>query len=287
MESITAGQLAGIYQTRYFSFAGVTALMLDHILTFNRETQLVWTLQRGYLKWAFLINRYLVPIVLILFLCTLSGHDDSLSTVVRFVFISPVGCNCVLITGCFVGLVSMSVSNSLILLKVRTLWDGKKNIVAATRAVFLVSQTGVMVAMGFAAFEVLSNHVIAFNPPLGMCIMTKTPASWKGVWAVTILFDLFTFIMVGLNALSRPRGTHTLLMKVLYRDGLFFFLVSLRLLNLVMAVSSDPSRVMLGVCLIWSLVTTLVSRMIMNLRLVEIVTKYSVNEAALALSAFG
>ncbi|KAF8520681.1 hypothetical protein JB92DRAFT_2894339 [Gautieria morchelliformis] len=279
MERITVEQLTGIYQTRYFSIAGITVLILDHILTFNRETQLVWTLQRGYLKWAFLINRYLVPIVLTLFLRTLSGQSLNRGTF----------CNGVLITVCFVGLVSMSVSNSLILLKVRKLWDGKENIVMATRAAFLISQTGVLVAMGFAAFEVLSNNLITFNSLLGMCLVTKSPASWKGIWAVTILFDLFTFIMVGLNTLSRPRGTHTLLMRVLYRDGLFFFLAvsSLRLLNLVMAVSSDPSRVMLGVCLIWSLVTTLVSRMIMNLRLVEIVTKYSKNEAALELSAFG
>ena len=31
--------------------------------------------------------------------------------------------------------------------------------------------------------------------------------------------------MVCLNALNRPRGSHTLLTKVLYRDGLSFFLV--------------------------------------------------------------
>ena len=75
-----------------------------------------------------------------------------------------------------------------------------------------------------------------------MCIITQNPVSWKSVWAITVShivrsetlfklfnqlgFDVFTFLMVCLNALSRPRGSHTLLMmKVLYRDGLSFFLV--------------------------------------------------------------
>jgi Family of unknown function (DUF6533) len=53
--------------------AGITILILDHILTFNRERTLVWSLRGGYLKWAFLVNRYIVPFVLILFLHSMSG----------------------------------------------------------------------------------------------------------------------------------------------------------------------------------------------------------------------
>lgn len=41
-----------------------------------------------------------------------------------------------------------------------------------------------------------------------------------------IVFDVFLFLMVCANALSRPRESHTLLMKVLYRDGIGFFVVS-------------------------------------------------------------
>ena len=76
-------QLVGIQESRYFngksssfgrvvnpltliSAARVTILIFDHIITFNRERQPVWSLRAGYLKWAFLINRYTVPLVYIL-----------------------------------------------------------------------------------------------------------------------------------------------------------------------------------------------------------------------------
>lgn len=54
--------------------AGITILILDHLLTLNRETQLVWPLKAGYLKWAFLVNRYLVPLVLVLFMHSMLPH---------------------------------------------------------------------------------------------------------------------------------------------------------------------------------------------------------------------
>ncbi|KAF8499516.1 hypothetical protein JB92DRAFT_2981119 [Gautieria morchelliformis] len=278
MASITTGQLEGIYQTRYFSAAGITILILDHTLTFNRERTLVWSLRGGYLKWAFLINRYIVPLVLILFVHLVSGISD--------LGLSDMLCQACTVMTCVVGLISMSVSNSLILWKVRKLWDGKERVIIATRLAFLVSQTGLLIALGFTAAELVS-HNIHFNPLLTMCVITKPSVSWKGVWAISLSLDIFTFIMVCLNALSRPRGSHTLLTRELYRDGVFFFIVvfSLRCTNLALAILSDPSRLLLGVSFTWSLMTTLLSRMIMNFRLVEIITQLRVDEAAVSLMA--
>lgn len=38
-------------------------------------------------------------------------------------------------------------------------------------------------------------------------------------------FDVFVFLLLLLNALSRPRGESERLLKVLYGDGILFFLV--------------------------------------------------------------
>jgi hypothetical protein len=88
-----------------------------------------------------------------------------------------------------------------------------------------------------------------FNPLLHMCTLSHKPAIIKGLWvlAVSVLsfsaddysvfaqiaFELFIFSMVCLNALNRPRGSHIILMKVLYRDGICFFLVSLQSMSMV------------------------------------------------------
>ncbi|THV03843.1 hypothetical protein K435DRAFT_962187 [Dendrothele bispora CBS 962.96] len=54
------------YMTNYVGFAGYTALVWDHLITFSLEVELIWgAIRKGERKplfFLFLINRYLIPI---------------------------------------------------------------------------------------------------------------------------------------------------------------------------------------------------------------------------------
>ena len=53
--------------------AALVVLLWDHCLTFSEEVRLVWPSRANFVKRAFLINRYLVPIIL-----SINMHSRSL-----------------------------------------------------------------------------------------------------------------------------------------------------------------------------------------------------------------
>ncbi|KZP18678.1 hypothetical protein FIBSPDRAFT_1045984 [Athelia psychrophila] len=60
--------------TRYFSAAGLVVLLFDHLLTFTDEVALVWDSKPSFTKYLFLLNRYLVPSVLIVVAVEMNGY---------------------------------------------------------------------------------------------------------------------------------------------------------------------------------------------------------------------
>lgn len=50
-------------------------MLYDHAITFQEEVRCIWTAPNSFPKYAFLLNRYLVPIVLIAIL-----HGASLTS---------------------------------------------------------------------------------------------------------------------------------------------------------------------------------------------------------------
>lgn len=49
-----------------FTVIGTVMLIHDHIVTFSHERRFIWTAPRSMAKYAFLINRYIVPVGLFL-----------------------------------------------------------------------------------------------------------------------------------------------------------------------------------------------------------------------------
>ncbi|TFY67264.1 hypothetical protein EVG20_g4004 [Dentipellis fragilis] len=74
------------YATRYLSAIGLVALIYDHILTLPDEIRLIWKAPRSFAKWAFLANRYIVALCLILVaneLCGFNMFEFSTQIIVR------------------------------------------------------------------------------------------------------------------------------------------------------------------------------------------------------------
>jgi len=255
----------GVLATRYLSVAGLTVLLWDHCLTFEQERVLIWPSRACFVKSGFLFNRYLVPAILLVNTHTQSGMSSA--------GLSDTVCKVWTMVVCFSSILSIGICHWLILLKLWTLWDRRRDILLGTCLAFFIAQGGSIVFMAFTAREVWSS--IHYHPMLHMCTLADKPEMLIGLWTLIMVFELLVSVMVALNGLSRPRESHTVLMKVLYRDGICFFVVitTVRILNLVLAIKAPASQTLLGIYCIWCLITAIVSRMMINLREAKLVMR--------------
>jgi len=253
----------GVFESRYLSVAGLTLLLWDHCLTFERERQLIWP-SRAFVKWAFLAMRYIVPVAQSIEAYTMSGIAPS-GLSIQF-------CRFWLVISFLLGQTTLSVSHFLVLLWLWKLWDGRKAVILSTIVAYAMTQIGMVILFSFVVHEALPS--VTLDLDLGMCIGTQTPMAMKGVWALSCTFELFLFLMVCWNALNRPRAHNLLLGKVLYRDGICFFVIlsALGWMNFVLATAAPVYQSLLGIFCNWALSITVVSRLVMNLREAELLS---------------
>ncbi|KAI5115002.1 hypothetical protein M0805_005178 [Coniferiporia weirii] len=203
--------------TRYLSGVGLAVLLYDHILSFDDEVRLVWQAKPSFAKKAFLLNKYLVPAVLLVWanlmnLFTSNGVADS--TCRRFFVFSSLA-----------GIISIGIANVLVLLRVISLWDRNRSIAILLGSGFLISfgaTFGLMVVVA-----VRMSPGVAYNAQLHMCIATTETKILPAVWASPMLFEILVLIFVCWNAFDRPRSSDTPLTRSLARDGMGFFSVSI------------------------------------------------------------
>lgn len=178
--------------------------------------------------------------------------------------------------------ISVAISQWLILLKLWKLWGARKKVVYSSLIGYLMFQAGCIVFLVLTAHEALPT--IRFSEMSSMCALTHRPAFLRGFYAWLLIFEVSAYSMVCYNALSRPRDSNQLLLEILYRDGILFFVatVTMRVLNLVMAVLDIPTQIFLGIYCIWGIITTIVSRMILGVREVEHGTEEWENESFVA-----
>lgn len=248
--------------TRYLTVIGLAILIYDHILTLRSEWSLIWRAPPSFAKYAFLLNRYLVPGCM-----TAAIYQMSLFT---YADLTTSGCQVLLLTLSLLSICSIAMANGLVLMRVMLLWGENRTAKRLLGASFMLSTLCTFTAFILAMWRMLLD--IQFSPYVQMCVPTRTSRWLIATWASPILFDLFTLLTTVYNTLSRPRDAHVPLRKALARDGISFFigLVALRILNLSLAATLDPSLTMLAVFFVWSCITTLLNRSLLRLRKAEL-----------------
>ena len=136
-----------------FAAVGLVMLLYDHALTLSEEISLIWKSPPSFAKYAFLLNRYLVPLTLLTIafeMCGLSGivFTDGVSSLFLFVietsywnlvagvlevclnlsnssFLCSDLCSCqfFMISGAMLGITSIGLANLLVLMRVVMLWN--------------------------------------------------------------------------------------------------------------------------------------------------------------------
>jgi hypothetical protein len=78
---ISSYRLEEISQLRVrFAVVGAVVLLYDHAITFKEEVRCIWKAPSSFAKYAFLVNRYLVPSLLVVIIhgmCSAWGETET------------------------------------------------------------------------------------------------------------------------------------------------------------------------------------------------------------------
>ncbi|KZS88979.1 hypothetical protein SISNIDRAFT_469686 [Sistotremastrum niveocremeum HHB9708] len=258
--------------SRYIAFSGYITLLYDTLLLLPSEARLVWSARRSVAKWVYLGNKYVVVLVLTVVmnvggvliggveLTGLSGVQYSDRT--QF-------CKGWIATHTSIGVISLAVSNTLVLIRVCILWENRRLIFRILFSALLVVTT-IAFSLSIYALTLIIPGV-GWNAEFGLCVATSHTQLLALAWGIPLLFDVSVFFMTCWNALDRPREMHTAVTKALYQDGLFYFLAisSLRIFNVIVLWRAPISLVYTGVYFTWAMITTAMSRLLINLRQTE------------------
>ncbi|KAK0478824.1 hypothetical protein IW261DRAFT_1481063 [Armillaria novae-zelandiae] len=236
-------------------------LLYDHLLTFPAEVDLIWAARWSVPKALFLLLRYIVPPSVIIHTHLLSGIANShLSNTM------------------YLGQISVAISNFLVLLHLWNLWERTPLFICCTLALFTLTTIANIVCTTIVVLA--TSHNVYFDHDLRTCAM-RARDRMPLLWAPCMAFEVVAFSAMVYNALSRPRSLHTDVGKILYRDGIAYFLVTLRLMNLLLASVAPVSPLLWPVsAFIWSSTTVTVTRLILNLRELRIRTAKLQDESA-------
>ncbi|THG95488.1 hypothetical protein EW145_g7948 [Phellinidium pouzarii] len=239
-EILTTSSISSIVNaTRYMNGIGLVMLIYDHLLTFDDEVRFVWRAKPSFARRAFLINRYLVLVILLVWASFMNNFSNNT--------ITDRTCRGFFVFSTLVGVISIGIANILVLLRVVTLWDRDRRIALLLSFGFFVSFCATFSLMVIVTVKLMPG--IFYAPNAQMCILTERIGELSAVWASPMVFEVLVLIFVCWNAFDRPRSVLTPLTRSLARDGIGFFaaLTAFRTLNLVLSIVIHAELVVLGV----------------------------------------
>ncbi|EIW77726.1 hypothetical protein CONPUDRAFT_167798 [Coniophora puteana RWD-64-598 SS2] len=245
---------------QYVAASGFIILLYDHFLTFGEEVRLIWQAKFTLAKVLFLYTRYIVPMAMFVQTFSFSGIGG-------IVFSDEV-CKQWGISAFAFGVSSIAISDFMVLLRLWVIWDRRLKLVVWTLFLFILAEVITVIVFGF-----LTGHITAstsYNLSLHVC-QVSTELHLSKLWAPGVASQIMVFVTALWNAYDKPRAHNVNLGEVLCRDGTLYFaaLVSLRVVNLVLATSTPVSLQFLGLFFVWCATTVTVSRLVLNLRAVS------------------
>ncbi|KAL5495945.1 hypothetical protein ACEPAI_1409 [Sanghuangporus weigelae] len=166
-----------------------------------------------------------------------------------------------------------TIGNGIVLYELICLWGTNKRVACFMAAGFIVLHSATIVSLGIAVVELRQNMWFApLTETLRTCFATANPTAFKGVYIPAVVLDVYAFLLLLLNALSRPRSSSQKLLDLLWSDGAVFFLTtfSMRMMCLIINITAPPSLSVLGLSFASAMVSTAVSRLYLRLNIVSV-----------------
>lgn len=255
---------------KYFSGVAVTLSLFDHVLTFRKELDLVW-LQRGpwsIMQLVVVMNRY-------------GGEASMLYLAYMFSGLMPLStssCHGLVIVLSVYCILGSALSQFVLLLRVYALWDNRRSVKYALYIGFMVC-LGISLGFAITIGHNLLHSIVYFKiQHFEACVINSTSRQVNfalyaiGLWGGMLLYDVFVFVTLVANALSRPRRNNSEIVTNLSRDRIFTFLAFfvLRLCQLSPSISADVNYTFLTIGVCWTLDYILCFRLFLKMKDAEI-----------------
>ncbi|KAJ7772657.1 hypothetical protein DFH07DRAFT_953117 [Mycena maculata] len=252
--------------TRYINAAAFVILLYDHLLTLGGEIELIWPAKWSSPKAMFLFIRYMVPCFMTLFTVQLSAISHiSLSD------------------SAFAGFATLVISNFLILLRLWVIWGRDRKLMIYTSLLFMISLIAGLISTSVLVWKMQVQ--LYWNSEVRMCGFHHPPPL-AVVWIPGTVFEIVLCGITWWYTLCRPRSTNEALAAVIYRDGLFFYYVSiprlfddkirtvfiagLRIANTILSFTAPHYLIFIAMFPVWCATTTTTCRLIIKLRHISV-----------------
>jgi len=248
---------------RYCSAIGITIILWENLITFDQEYRYVWKGPPSIMRLAFLLNRYITPIIFIVVVIEMCGSFNGVT-------FTNAGCQGFLILVQCVASVEIMVANMVALQRTLALWNGNDGMKLFLYGVYAASVCVTFSLLTLAMYKIAPS--IEWNSYVSTCSIAKVPVSWAVMWGAPMFFEVTIVTCVAIHALATPRSAQVPLARALQRDGIFFFLsvALLRVANMSIAISVRVSLKLVAVFIIWALEATLFNRFVLRQRKAEL-----------------
>ncbi|KAI5119019.1 hypothetical protein M0805_001878 [Coniferiporia weirii] len=254
---------------RYLTLSGFTVLLYDVFLTFSDEYEIIWSSRHWTLpKIAYVINRYGAIALSIFYLGFLMPLSDRSQTWVSN-FQSWKRCMNAGTVDMVLDVSIETLGNGIVLYELIKLWGSKKRIACLMAAGFILVHSATIASLGLVIVQMRHHLTFVRFDDVRTCFSSVNPSAFKGVYIPAVVLDIYAFVLLLFNALSRPRSSSQKLLDLLWGDGAIFFLTtfSMRMMCLIINVVAPPSLAVLGLSFASAMVASAVSRLYLRLNL--------------------
>ncbi|KAI5119017.1 hypothetical protein M0805_001876 [Coniferiporia weirii] len=270
-----ATDVANLLAVRYLTFAGFTVLIYDIFLTIADEASIVWTSGRWTVpKAAYVVNRYgsvILSMFYLSFLLPVTNRSDTWVSANGLLGLQLLTCFQCRNSGMAVMILDVSIEtlgNGIVLYELIILWKAARRTSWLMAAGYILLHSTTIVSLAITVLQMKSSlrFQLFFNN-MRVCVSTRNPPGFKGVYIPAVVLDVYAFALLFTNALSRPRASSQKLLDLLWSDGFIFFLtfLAMRMMCLIINLVAPPSLAVLGLSFASTIVATAVSRLYLRL----------------------
>lgn len=256
VEALVTG-FRDLWTSRYVAVAGYTILLYDHLLTFPIEVALIWRKPKSAVSYAFLFNRYIVPLVVAIGIFQIIGLAHYVPHRFCHIWLYIEGTFQI---GCY------GIAHFLASLRVRALHSARPWV---DRILYV---SGALYALPTIAltYLVLSSIGKTYGWDETSNICTGDPVSWMyWCWVPGLLLEVVLFSLIIVKAVRDwKRDISFPITRLLYRDGFLYFgtMAACSIFNIIAWSALRSTLVALAKYFAFSLVAVMSSRIVLNLR---------------------
>ncbi|KZT37381.1 hypothetical protein SISSUDRAFT_1062842 [Sistotremastrum suecicum HHB10207 ss-3] len=246
--------------SRNMAYSGFTVMIYDWVLTLPDEIKLIWPARWSTVRVIFLVNRYLLPLLLSVDIYVWGGFDLKLT---------PEFCKVWVTLESFVIISFFASLHWIVAMRAWALWGRSQLMGSAILTAFILYFVSTCVITGESMAFI--GKTVGPIPLVNICFGTLPSYLWA-IWCPNLVFETFIFTITFVKAWRHTRNnlTATPVLSVLYRDGfLYFVFISLAsLMNLLTWAIAPAGYVLLAKYFTTSLCQVAGSRLILDLRAV-------------------